>query len=68
MRERLEEAPFKNRMQLITVCLVFLDSCGCDPTPRFHLRVEHPGWRSIASRPPEVKRETDIQGWEDGRA
>jgi hypothetical protein len=42
VRERLEEASVTNRMQLITVCLVFLDSCGCDPTPRIHLRVEHP--------------------------
>ena len=48
----------RNRMQLITVCLVFLDSCGCGPTPRIHLRVEHPGWRSMASAPSQVKRET----------
>ena len=61
VRERLEKASFTNEMQLITVCLVFLDSCGCDPTPRIHLRVEHPGWRSIASHPPQVKRETTGQ-------
>ena len=38
MEEQLGWASFTNRMQLITECLVFLDSCGCDPTPRIHLR------------------------------
>ncbi len=47
-----------NRMQHTTVCLVFHDSCGCDPTPRVHLGVEHPGWRSIALVGEQVKRET----------
>jgi hypothetical protein len=56
-RERLEEASRMNRMQQTTVCLVFLDSCGCDPTPRIHLRVEHPGWRSMAIDGPPVKRD-----------
>ena len=57
VRERLEEASHMNRMQQTTVCLVFLDSCGCDPTPRIHLRVEHPGWRSMAIETPPVKRD-----------
>ena len=34
VRERLEEASRKNRMQQTTVCLVFLDSCGCSPGPK----------------------------------
>lgn len=55
-------------MQLITVCLVFLDSCGCDPTPRIHLRVERPGWRSMAPTPPEVKRETIARKGEKGKS
>ncbi len=46
-----------NRMQQTTVCLVFLDSCGCSPTPRIHLRAEHPGWRSMASDELPVKRD-----------
>ncbi len=44
-----------NRMQQTTVCLVFLDSCGCGPTPRIHRRAEHPGWRSMALERPRVK-------------
>jgi hypothetical protein len=46
-----------NRMQKTTVCLVFLDSCGCGPTPRIHLRAEHPGVRSMAIESPPVKRD-----------
>ena len=46
-----------NRMQKTTVCLVFLDSCGCGPTPRIHLRAEHPGVRSMAIETPPVKRD-----------
>ncbi len=46
-----------NKMQQTTVCLVFLDSCWCGPTPRIHLRAEHPGWRSMAIESPPVKRE-----------
>ena len=46
-----------NRMQKTTVCLVFLDSCGCGPTPRIHLRAEHPGERSMAIETPPVKRD-----------
>ncbi len=46
-----------NRMQKTTVCLVFLDSCGCGPTPRIHLRAEHPGWRSMAIEGLSVKRD-----------
>ena len=46
-----------NRMQKTTVCLVFLDSCGCGPTPRIHLRAEHPGGRSMAIESPPVKRD-----------
>src|SRR5208283_3778775 len=57
VRERLEEASHMNRMQKTTVCLVFLDSCGCGPTPRIHLRAEHPGVRSMALESPPVKRD-----------
>ena len=46
-----------NRMQQTTVCLVFLDSCGCGPTPRIHLRAEHPGWGSMAFQELPVKRD-----------
>ncbi len=46
-----------NRMQQTTVCLVFLDSCGCGPTPRIHLRAEHPGGRSMVSDELPVKRD-----------
>jgi len=53
-----------NRMQQTTVCLVFLDSCGCGPTPRLHLRAEHPGWRSMAIESPPVKRDLVVTGSE----
>jgi hypothetical protein len=46
-----------SRMQKTTVCLVFLDSCGCGPTPRIHLRAEHPGRRSMVSDELPVKRD-----------
>jgi len=46
-----------NRMQQTTVCLVFLDSCGCGPTPRIRLRAEHPGGRSMAADELAVKRD-----------
>ena len=45
-------------MQQITVGLVFLDSNGCNRTPGIHLGVEHPGWRSMASRRLQVKPES----------
>jgi len=51
-----------NRMQQTTVCLVFLDWCRCGPTPRLHLRAEHPGWRSMASHELPVKRDLVARG------
>ncbi len=47
-----------NRMQQITVGLVFLDSNGCNRTPGIHLGAEHPGWRSMSSRRLQVKPES----------
>jgi len=46
-----------NRMQQTTVGLVFLDLCGCGPTPRIHPRAEHPGGRSMAADELAVKRD-----------
>ena len=48
------------RMRQTTVCLVFHDSCGCGPTPRIHLRAEHPGWRSMVSDKLQVKRDLAV--------
>ena len=55
------------RMQKTTVCLVFLDSCGCGPTPRIHLRAEHPGARSMAIETPPVKRDLVVTASVGGR-
>ena len=54
-REDCVPRALTNKMRQTTVDLVFHDSCGCVPIPRFHLRQGCSGFRSISPRPDPVK-------------